>query len=132
LVLLLPVVVTIPSPLVLQEQILLRWVNYHLKNAGREDKFIKNFSGDIKDSEAYTILLNQLAPDRYVGRQVFFVCCCAHAVNRSCNTNALKEKDVNKRAGMVLDNALKIEKDGQTIEWAKHMKVLTPLVHSSC
>jgi plastin-1 len=86
------------------EQILLRWVNYHLKNAGREDKCIKNFSGDIKDSEAYTILLNQLAPDR-------------------CNQNALREKDHEKRAGMVLENALKIEKDGQRIEWAKHMKV---------
>lgn len=85
------------------EQILLRWVNYHLKNAGRADKCIKNFSGDIKDSEAYTILLNQLAPDR-------------------CNQNALREKDHEKRAGMVLENALKIEKDGQRIEWAKHMK----------
>lgn len=85
------------------EQILLRWVNYHLKNAGREDKCIKNFSGDIKDSEAYTILLNQLAPDR-------------------CDQNALREKSHDKRAGMVLDNALKIEKDGQRIEWAKHMK----------
>jgi len=85
------------------EQILLRWVNYHLKNAGREDKCIKNFSGDIKDSEAYTILLNQLAPDR-------------------CDQNALREKNHEKRAGMVLDNAKKIEKDGQRIEWANHMK----------
>jgi len=85
------------------EQILLRWVNYHLKNAGRADKCIKNFSGDIKDSEAYTILLNQLAPDR-------------------CGQEALREKDVEKRARMVLDNAGKIEKDGQHIEWAKHMK----------
>ena len=42
------------------EQILLRWVNYHLKNAG-SDKRIKNFSGDIKDSVAYTILLSQLS-----------------------------------------------------------------------
>jgi plastin-1 len=85
------------------EQILLRWVNYHLKNAGREDKCIKNFSGDIKDSEAYTILLNQLAPDR-------------------CNQNALRERDHEKRAGMVLENAKKIEKDGQRIDWADHMK----------
>jgi len=85
------------------EQILLRWVNYHLKNAGRADKCIKNFSGDIKDSEAYTILLNQLAPDR-------------------CGQEALREKNLEKRAGMVLGNAGKIEKDGQHIEWAKHMK----------
>ncbi|BFZ15593.1 hypothetical protein BsWGS_18631 [Bradybaena similaris] len=43
------------------EQILLRWVNYHLRNAG-SDLRIKNFSEDIKDSEAYTYLLHQIAP----------------------------------------------------------------------
>lgn len=41
------------------EEILLRWFNYHLNKAGY-DKKITNFSGDIKDSEKYTILLNQL------------------------------------------------------------------------
>jgi plastin-1 len=41
------------------EQLLLRWFNYHLKAAGY-DKKITNFSGDVKDSEKYTILLNQL------------------------------------------------------------------------
>jgi plastin-1 len=71
------------------EQILLRWVNYHLKNAG-SDKRVKNFSGDIKDSEAYTILLNQLAP-------------------KKCDKNALNESDKTKRAEMVLKNAEKIE-----------------------
>ncbi|KAK0054676.1 plastin-1 [Biomphalaria pfeifferi] len=43
------------------EQILLRWVNYHLKRAGTNTR-IKNFSEDIKDSEAYTYLLHQIAP----------------------------------------------------------------------
>ena len=37
------------------EQLLLRWFNYHLKNAGY-DKKITNFSGDVKDSEKYTVL----------------------------------------------------------------------------
>jgi plastin-1 len=69
------------------EKILLRWVNYHLKNAG-SDKRIHNFSGDIKDSEAYTILLNQL--------------------DKKCDLAPLKEKDVNKRAEGVLNNARKI------------------------
>ncbi|KAK6191582.1 hypothetical protein SNE40_003233 [Patella caerulea] len=43
------------------EQILLRWVNYHLDRAGA-NRNIKNFSEDIKDSEAYSHLLNQIAP----------------------------------------------------------------------
>ncbi|GFO49374.1 plastin-3 [Plakobranchus ocellatus] len=43
------------------EQILLRWVNYHLRNAG-QDRRINNFSDDIKDSEVYTYLLHQIAP----------------------------------------------------------------------
>jgi plastin-1 len=41
------------------EDLLLRWFNYHLTNAGYEKK-ITNFSGDVQDGEKYTILLNQL------------------------------------------------------------------------
>lgn len=43
------------------EAILLRWVNYQLEKAGVNRK-INNFTGDIKDSEIYTHLLNQIAP----------------------------------------------------------------------
>jgi len=71
------------------EQILLRWVNYHLKNSG-SNKRIRNFAGDIKDSEAYTLLLNQLAPNK-------------------CDTSALNQSDRTKRAEMVLTNAEKIK-----------------------
>jgi len=71
------------------EQILLRWVNYHLKNSG-SNKRIKNFGGDIKDSEAYTLLINQLAP-------------------KKCDKAALNESNPLKRAEMVLNNAAKIE-----------------------
>ncbi|XP_038673494.1 plastin-1-like [Scyliorhinus canicula] len=42
------------------EDLLLRWVNYHLENA--EYKKISNFSQDIKDSKAYFHLLDQIAP----------------------------------------------------------------------
>ncbi|XP_050164064.1 plastin-1 isoform X1 [Myiozetetes cayanensis] len=42
------------------EDLLLRWVNYHLANAGWQR--ISNFSQDIKDSRAYYHLLNQIAP----------------------------------------------------------------------
>jgi len=73
------------------DKILLRWFNYHLGKAGSERR-VKNFGGDIKDSECYTILLNQLAPHQ-------------------CDKNALKESDVSKRAEMVLANAKKIECD---------------------
>ncbi|XP_018411123.1 PREDICTED: plastin-1 [Nanorana parkeri] len=42
------------------EELLLRWVNYHLTNAQWPN--IKNFSSDIKDSKAYFHLLRQIAP----------------------------------------------------------------------
>ena len=59
-----------------------------LKAAGY-DKPITNFSNDIKDSEKYTILLNQLD-----GKQ--------------CDKSALSETDLKKRAGIVLANAKKV------------------------
>ena len=43
------------------EAILLRWVNHQLERAGVQTR-INNFTGDIKDSEAYTYLLHQIAP----------------------------------------------------------------------
>ncbi len=70
------------------EEILLRWFNYHLEKAGY-DKPIKNFSSDIKDSEKYILLLNQLDKNQ-------------------CDTNALNEPDLKKRALNVLSNAKKI------------------------
>jgi len=70
------------------DQILLRWFNYHLKNAG-SNKRVKNFTSDIKDSEAYTILLAQIAPQH-------------------CDRKGLQESDLMKRAGIVLDNSDKL------------------------
>ena len=70
------------------EQLLLRWFNYHLKQAGY-DKKITNFSGDVKDSEKYTILLHQL--------------------NRNlCDKSALDVEDKKVRAQKVIDNAKKL------------------------
>jgi len=71
------------------EQILLRWFNYHLK-AANHSRRVKNFSGDIKDSENYTVLLNQLAPDK-------------------CDKKALQTNDLTQRANLVLQNAEKLE-----------------------
>ncbi|ULT97762.1 hypothetical protein L3Y34_005533 [Caenorhabditis briggsae] len=43
------------------EEILIRWVNYHLERAGTSRR-LHNFQSDIVDSEIYTYLLNQIAP----------------------------------------------------------------------
>lgn len=69
------------------EQILLRWFNYHLKNAGHPRR-VKNFSTDIKDSECYTILLNQL--------------------DKNCNKDALNKSDPEDRAESMLQQADKL------------------------
>ena len=42
------------------EEILLRWVNYHLIKSGSTTRRVTNFGNDVKDSECYSILLNQL------------------------------------------------------------------------
>jgi len=73
------------------EQILLRWFNYHLREAGHPRR-VNNFGGDIKDSECYTVLLSRIAPK-----------------NLGINTAALSEKDPFKRAGLMLANAEKME-----------------------
>ncbi|KAJ5605897.1 hypothetical protein N7510_008678 [Penicillium lagena] len=71
------------------EQILLRWFNYHLKNAKWERR-VTNFSTDVKDGENYTVLLNQLAPDL-------------------CSRGPLQTRDLLQRAEQVLTNAEKLE-----------------------
>lgn len=44
------------------EEILKRWMNYHLEAAG-SDKRIRNFGSDVKNSEAYAIVMNQIGGD---------------------------------------------------------------------
>ncbi|CAI5742029.1 unnamed protein product [Hyaloperonospora brassicae] len=41
--------------------ILLRWMNYHLKAAGHPKK-VTNFSTDVQDATAYSVLLHHIAP----------------------------------------------------------------------
>lgn len=74
------------------EELLLRWVNYHLKKAGSH-KRISNFSGDIKDSEVYAILLSRISPEEM-------------NVDRPERVTSIG--DLNKRADIVLTNAEKI------------------------
>ena len=71
------------------DAILLRWFNYHLKAANHARK-VTNFAGDLKDSENYIVLLNQLAPEL-------------------CSRDALKIADLSDRAEAMLKNAEKLE-----------------------
>ncbi|XP_076451114.1 plastin-1-like [Babylonia areolata] len=73
------------------EQILLRWVNYHLARAGT-DRQISNFGDDIKDSEAYIYLLKQIAPP-----------------DRNVTMSALTVPDLHQRAECMLQEAEKLE-----------------------
>jgi len=72
------------------EQILLRWVNYHLarSNCGRQ---IGNFSSDITDSVAYIHLLYQIGP-----------------ADSGITTMAEREHDLHSRAESMLTEADKI------------------------
>ncbi len=49
-----------------KEELLLRWVNYHLARSAYSGREVKNFSSDIKDSIAYTYLLKQIAPVNHI------------------------------------------------------------------
>ena len=72
------------------EAILLRWVNFQLERAGVPNR-INNFTSDIKNSEAYTYLLHQIAsPDSGV------------------NKDALMEPDMMARAELMLQQADKL------------------------
>lgn len=68
------------------EKILLRWFNHHLNNSGQWDKPpVANFSGDIRDSAGYLVLLHQL--------------------DAKCGTDALGSEDMEARAAAVLSNS---------------------------
>ena len=55
------------------EDILHRWVNYHLKRAGT-DRRCENFMSDISDSVVYAYLLPQIAPKEIEVNMVALVC----------------------------------------------------------
>eukprot|EP00026_Physarum_polycephalum_P004909 Phypoly_transcript_04934.p1 GENE.Phypoly_transcript_04934~~Phypoly_transcript_04934.p1 ORF type:complete len:590 (+),score=77.65 Phypoly_transcript_04934:98-1867(+) len=73
------------------DQVLLRWVNYHLQQANHPRR-IHNFGNDIKDSEAYSILLKQIAPK-----------------GSGIDLRAMNEPNLEKRANIVLTNAEKLK-----------------------
>ncbi|CAH1245696.1 PLS3 [Branchiostoma lanceolatum] len=71
------------------EETLLRWVNYNTKSTGIGN--ITNFGYDIRDSEAFTYLLKQIAPS-----------------DSGVDLGPLKEKDPEQRAELMLQNADKL------------------------
>ncbi|KAM9787232.1 plastin-1-like isoform X1 [Syngnathus typhle] len=78
------------------EELLLRWVNYHLSNAGTQS--IKNFSEDIKDSRAYFHLLDQIAPR---GEHDF--------MSVKIDMSGLNERDPDQRAELMLQQASRLD-----------------------
>ncbi|KAI5612626.1 plastin-1 isoform X1 [Silurus asotus] len=79
------------------EELLLRWVNYHLKAA--EWKPIKNFTEDIKDSRAYFHLLNEIAPRGDEDDQIPII----------VDMSGLNEDDDLKRAELMLKQAARMD-----------------------
>lgn len=71
------------------EHILLRWLNYHLANAG-SNRVAKNFTSDLSDSEILTIVFNQIAPE-------------------CCTMMPMSESDKKERAEKMLQEADKID-----------------------
>ena len=65
------------------DDFLKRWFNHHLKNAEYPNE-VTNFSDDLKDSEKYTILLNDLSPN--------------------CDKSALDNENLDERAEKVIND----------------------------
>uniref|UniRef100_A0A4W4FTM1 Plastin-1-like n=1 Tax=Electrophorus electricus TaxID=8005 RepID=A0A4W4FTM1_ELEEL len=79
------------------EELLLRWVNYHLDAAGWQQ--IRNFSEDIKDSRAYFHLLDQIAPKGDGDDQIQI----------TIDMSGLMERDDEKRAELMLRQAERLD-----------------------
>jgi len=75
------------------EQILLRWFNAHLKNAGHP-RTVTNFSSDLQDGENYAVLLSSIAPDK---------------ISSDDLEKAFKETDLLARAEIVLEWAERLD-----------------------
>ncbi|XP_034714256.1 plastin-1-like [Etheostoma cragini] len=75
------------------EELLLRWVNYHLRNAGTST--ISNFSDNIKDSRAYFYLLDQIALKDDMSVKI--------------DMSGLNERDLDQRAELMLQQAARLD-----------------------
>ena len=73
------------------DDFLKRWFNHHLQNASYPNE-LTNFSDDLKDSEKYTILLNDLSPEQ-------------------CDKSALENENLDERAQKIIDDGKKYGAD---------------------
>lgn len=71
------------------EDILIRWVNYHLRAADQHDRQISNLGKDLKDSQAMFYVLNQLDKNK-------------------CSLDKMNEEDKVKRAEEMMKNSAAI------------------------
>eukprot|EP01094_Clydonella_sp_ATCC50884_P011106 TRINITY_DN208_c0_g1_i1.p1 TRINITY_DN208_c0_g1~~TRINITY_DN208_c0_g1_i1.p1 ORF type:complete len:728 (-),score=370.10 TRINITY_DN208_c0_g1_i1:257-2440(-) len=76
------------------EQMLLRWFNYHLKNAGHDHRVVTNFSSDISDAECYAVLIHQIAGGKVTDEEL---------------ESAFRAKDSLRRAEIVLGWAKRLD-----------------------
>ncbi|KAK2826492.1 hypothetical protein Q5P01_020706 [Channa striata] len=79
------------------EELLLRWVNYHLRNAGTQT--IRNFSEDIKDSRAYFYLLDQITSQEEH----------EYKMRVKIDMSGLNEHDLERRAELMLQQAARLD-----------------------
>ncbi|KAM9355816.1 plastin-1 [Pholidichthys leucotaenia] len=79
------------------EELLLRWVNYHLRNAGTET--ISNFSEDIKDSRAYFYLMDEISSNEEDD----------FTMRVKIDMNGLNEWDLTRRAELMLQQAARLD-----------------------
>ncbi|XP_042357311.1 plastin-1 [Plectropomus leopardus] len=79
------------------EELLLRWVNHHLRNAGTST--IRNFSEDIKDSRAYFHLLDQITQQ---GERDY-------KMTVNIDMSGLEERNLDRRAELMLQQAARID-----------------------
>lgn len=71
------------------EQILVRWINYHLRAADKADRQIKGLGNELKDSQVMMYVLNQLDKE-------------------NCPLTHLDEADLTKRGQEMLNNSSKM------------------------
>lgn len=74
------------------EQIILNWVNYHLKRANSK-RSMNDFGDDLRDSEIFAVLLSRIAPS---GVQVNV-------------TELLREPDLRRRAARVIESVARFD-----------------------
>lgn len=68
------------------EHILIRWINYHLRAAGKPERQVKNLGSDLQDSQVMYYVLNQLD-------------------KQNCPLTHIDEADKLKRAEKMFDNS---------------------------